>query len=176
MKRIALFVVVSVSIGCADGDDVDVQRRTSALSSTFAPYMTIPVYFGESSTHDAQWATLSGNSGAGYLILNRGSGQNSIGGGPGTSQSQDLLNRIDQVRAAGWFILGYVNYEYDRDTDDIVTDISNWDDWYGVNGIFFDVAERSQHAIRHREVLFPGSHHRAVDRIQHRFQLGDSAP
>jgi hypothetical protein len=143
MKRVALFVVVSVSIGCAGADDVDVESRTSALSSTFAPYMTIPVYFGESSTHDAQWAELSGNSGAGYLILNRGSGQNIGGGGPGASQSQALLDRIDQVRAAGWFILGYVDYRYDRDTDDIVADISNWDDWYGVDGIFFDVAERT---------------------------------
>jgi len=135
-------VLVSL-VGCAAGDDSTigaVSIKSSALSTSFSPYLTIPAYFDADSSFDTQWSLITNTSGysidsvGGYVIVNEDSG-------PGTTFDQDLANRIAAVQGVGWTVLGYVDDTYDRPVNDINNDIVAWSS-YSVNGIFFDNAER----------------------------------
>ncbi|HEY6476178.1 MAG TPA: spherulation-specific family 4 protein [Polyangia bacterium] len=135
-----------VAFGCGDRNDLDVGSVTtqrSALSTSFPPHLTIPVYFGADSSFDTQWSLIDGVQG-GTLIVNEGSGQNDSQGGPGTAWDSDLSDKIAAARTAGWLILGYVDDIYDRAAADIQADIMSWANFYGtqLDGIFFDEAER----------------------------------
>lgn len=60
--------------------------------------------------------------------------------GPGDSKNDDYYNGIQQLRAAGISVLGYVHTNYtSRDSQQVKNDIDNYTSWYPqLNGIFFD--------------------------------------
>ncbi len=59
--------------------------------------------------------------------------------GPGTGPNSDYTTAVQNLQAAGGTVIGYVATSYGaRDSADILTDVSNYVTWYGVNGIFLD--------------------------------------
>ncbi len=92
-----------VAFGCGDRNGLDVGSVTtqrSALSTSFPPHLTIPVYFDADSSFDSQWQLIT-NVPGGTLIVNEGSGQNDSQGGPATAWDSDLSDKIAAARTAG---------------------------------------------------------------------------
>lgn len=59
--------------------------------------------------------------------------------GPGAAVNSDYVTAVQNLQAAGGKVIGYVATGYGAsDPDDILNDVSNYIDWYGVNGIFLD--------------------------------------
>lgn len=69
--------------------------------------------------------------------------------GPGTSFNSDYAASINDLRAAGGKVIGYVYTCYGinlctsevpptRSTSDVVADAQKYADWYGVDGVFLD--------------------------------------
>jgi len=59
--------------------------------------------------------------------------------GAGTSIDQNFVTGINNMKAAGITVLGYVDTAYgSRSMSQVQTEINNWSNWYHVNGIFFD--------------------------------------
>ena len=59
--------------------------------------------------------------------------------GPGSSSDSNYLSGIQQLQAAGVKVLGYVYTSYGaRSTTSVHADIDSYNNWYHVNGIFFD--------------------------------------
>ena len=61
--------------------------------------------------------------------------------GPGASQNPDYASQVQQSRAAGLSVLGYVHTGYGaRPIEAVKADIDNHYAWYGVDGVFLDEA------------------------------------
>jgi Spherulation-specific family 4 len=59
--------------------------------------------------------------------------------GPGPGVNSDYVTAVQNLQAAGGKVIGYVATGYGaRASGDILNDISNYVDWYGVDGIFLD--------------------------------------
>ncbi|MGQ0795298.1 MAG: spherulation-specific family 4 protein, partial [Nitrosopumilaceae archaeon] len=59
--------------------------------------------------------------------------------GPGTSQSQTFVNGINNLKAAGIIVLGYLPTNYAaRSSVSVMGDIDKYDNWYPVDGVKFD--------------------------------------
>ncbi|TLX81877.1 MAG: hypothetical protein E6L00_05215, partial [Thaumarchaeota archaeon] len=59
--------------------------------------------------------------------------------GPSSSIDSNYVSGIQQLQAAGVKVLGYVYTSYGtRSTSSIESDINSYNNWYHVNGIFFD--------------------------------------
>lgn len=59
--------------------------------------------------------------------------------GSGSSKDNNYVNGIKNMQSAGVIVIGYVWTNYgNRDSNDAKTEISNYRNWYGVNGIFLD--------------------------------------
>lgn len=68
----------------------------------------------------------------GFMIMNPASG-------PGTSQNLDYVTAVNNARAAGVQVIGYVHTSYGvRDTVVVKSEIDAYKAWYGVDGIFLD--------------------------------------
>ena len=63
--------------------------------------------------------------------------------GPGT-KNYEFVAGIQKLQRAGITVLGYVYTDYgSRDTSSVMSDISSYENWYHVNGIFFDEMSHS---------------------------------
>ena len=59
--------------------------------------------------------------------------------GPGTAVNPDYQVAVGQLHAAGGKVIGYVPTGYgSRPADEILADVSDYVEWYGVDGIFLD--------------------------------------
>ncbi len=59
--------------------------------------------------------------------------------GPGGSKDPNFVKGIKNLQAAGITVLGYVDTNYARVSENSVkSQVSRYKTWYGVNGIFFD--------------------------------------
>jgi hypothetical protein len=59
--------------------------------------------------------------------------------GPGTSQDPNYVQQVANSQAAGIDVLGYVYTDYgSRPLSSVEADITTYEQWYGVNGIFLD--------------------------------------
>ncbi|SMH71421.1 putative spherulin 4 [Candidatus Nitrosotalea okcheonensis] len=59
--------------------------------------------------------------------------------GPGSSSDPNYVSGIQQLQAAGVKVLGYVYTSYGaRSASTVESDINSYNNWYHVNGIFFD--------------------------------------
>jgi hypothetical protein len=59
--------------------------------------------------------------------------------GPGTSVNPTYATWIDDLKAAGIVVVGYVYTDYaSRSLTSVETDVSNYESLYGVNGVFLD--------------------------------------
>lgn len=59
--------------------------------------------------------------------------------GPGGSKDPNYVSGIEDLKAAGVIVLGYVSTAYTgRSLDEVRSDIDKWASWYDVDGIFFD--------------------------------------
>jgi Spherulation-specific family 4 len=59
--------------------------------------------------------------------------------GPGPGVNSDYVTAVQNLQAAGGKVIGYVATGYGaRASEDILNDISNYINWYGVDGIFLD--------------------------------------
>lgn len=97
----------------------------------------IPMYIYPSFA-GSDWDTAIGNP-DGMLIANPSTG-------PGASSNSDYVTKIDQARAAGMRVLGYVSLEGGtgpgtRAQGLVTADVDAWHTFYpNIDGIFFDVA------------------------------------
>jgi Spherulation-specific family 4 len=68
--------------------------------------------------------------------------------GPGPGVNSDYVTAVQNLQAAGGKVIGYVATGYGaRAAGDILSDISNYVDWYGVDGIFLDEMGNSDGAL-----------------------------
>ena len=59
--------------------------------------------------------------------------------GPGTALNSDYVVAVTQLHTAGGKVIGYVPTGYGASAaEDILSDVSNYVSWYGVDGIFLD--------------------------------------
>lgn len=59
--------------------------------------------------------------------------------GPGAARDSNYVTWINELKAAGVTVIGYVWTDYGtRGTASVESDISTYKSWYGVGGIFFD--------------------------------------
>jgi hypothetical protein len=90
--------------------------------------LAVPAYFAPG----PHWAELDAVGPVGLAIVNPASG-------PGSAASPAYAAQIEQSRARGITIIGYVDTDYaHRPMDDVRRDIDAYARWYGVDGIFLD--------------------------------------
>ncbi len=95
--------------------------------------MAIPAYFYATSPY---WTQLqSGSPTVGIAVMNPSSG-------PGPRQNADYVNTVNNTKAKGIKVYGYVYTSYGaRRPAAVKSDIDKYYKWYKVDGIFFDEAE-----------------------------------
>lgn len=93
--------------------------------------VAVPAYF----TPGAFWTQLNAAAPTvGLAVINPNSG-------PGNGVNYDYVNQVQQSRARGLTVLGYVHTSYGtRLAADVKREIDQYYAWYGVDGIFFDEA------------------------------------
>jgi len=96
------------------------------------PALAVPAYFYALTPG---WTALDGPPRTADLaVLNPASG-------PGTAQDPYYVQQVQASQAAGIDVVGYVNTDYGaRSLSSVEADISTFERWYGVNGIFLDQA------------------------------------
>jgi hypothetical protein len=94
------------------------------------PSLAVPAYFYALTP---SWGTLDGPPRTADLaILNPASG-------PGSSADPNYVQQVAASQAAGVDVVGYVNTSYGgRSLSSVEADISRYEQWYHVNGIFLD--------------------------------------
>ncbi len=92
----------------------------------------VPAYF-HPATHPDAWERLAECAHiVGLVVLN-------VADGPGRRPDDVFLPPVARLRAAGVTVVGYVDTNYGRrPTDDALTDLGHYLDWYGVRGVLFD--------------------------------------
>jgi len=60
--------------------------------------------------------------------------------GPGSSYDAEYANSVSNLQIAGSNVIGYVatNYSSNGNISNLLSQVSNYNAWYGVNGIFYD--------------------------------------
>jgi Spherulation-specific family 4 len=117
-----------------------------AASPARAMEIMVPAYFYPSfDPAQSQWDEMQAALASGVpvtAIMN-------VFNGPGTAANSDYRAAVDQFRAAGGRVLGYVYTCYGnntctsgvaptRSTTEVLADVQRYADWYAIDGIFFD--------------------------------------
>ena len=100
-----------------------------------------PAYFYPSGAGLDCWNRLASDAGSIKIeaILNPASG-------PGTAQDPNYVAVVNQLRAAGGSVFGYVSTRYgDRDMTAVIKDIDKYLLCYNINGVFVDEMANTQH-------------------------------
>ena len=99
------------------------------------PALAVPAYFYALTS---SWGTLDGPPRTADLaVLNPASG-------PGSSADPNYVQQVAASQAAGVDVIGYVDTSYGRRSlASVEADISRYEQWYHVNGIFLDQAATS---------------------------------
>jgi len=111
-----------------------VAAKSPPAKAVLCQKMFIPAYFYPGSL----WTqATSGAPVVDVMIMNPASG-------PGTSQNPDYVTAVNNAKAAGIKVIGYVHTSYgSRDIDVVKGEIDLYKQWYGVNGIFLDEVSSS---------------------------------
>jgi hypothetical protein len=106
-----------------------VAEPVAAVAATCST-VTVPAYFAAAPSWDA--------AARGYptvrrtLVLDPASG-------PGAQPDVNYRTVVNNARAAGAVVIGYVHTSYGaRPSSEVLAEITRYRDWYGVTGIFFD--------------------------------------
>jgi hypothetical protein len=75
--------------------------------------------------------------------------------GPGATANPDMLAQVQAAQASGISILGYIDTDYGAiDPATVKAQIDAYNDWYGVDGIFFDrVAGDPAHLAYYQDLV-----------------------
>lgn len=116
----------------------------NAAPQTGAPRATrlaIPAYVHPSDT--SAWSSIL-DARPSIVVINPGSGPGDI---PSDPSYVDLVTRV-RAESPSTAVLGYVPIGWGkRDLDDVLADATKHDDWFGVDGIFWDQAPGADAAI-----------------------------
>jgi len=127
-------VMILLSGGAYSFGSIHHVATTTTTTTMVSTGIVVPLYTYPT---DSSWSTLisikqSYPTVPIIAIINPSSG---VGG----SQDPNFVTGIEQLQAAGITVLGYVYTSYaGRDLQSIETEMSEYQSWYGVNGIFFD--------------------------------------
>jgi len=145
-QRTLLLLVVAVAVGLAAVAVVSLSPRDASAhadgATTGSQHMAIPAYFYPNPTYP-EWPQMNaagvGKGGAvAIAVMNPSSG-------PGTRQNSDYARAVNEAKAAGIKVYGYVYTSYGSrswsGTRGVKADIDKYYQWYGVDGIFLDEAE-----------------------------------
>ncbi len=111
-----------------------VAAKSPDAKAVLCQKMFIPAYFYPGSL----WTqAISGAPVVDVMIMNPASG-------PGTSQNPDYVAAVNNARAAGIKVIGYVHTSYGaRDINVVKGEVDLYKQWYGVDGIFLDEVSSS---------------------------------
>lgn len=85
---------------------------------------------------------------AGIAIINPGNG-------PGTKPDPNYKKQVDEAKAHGLIVLGYVYTHYTkRSLADTEADAQRYFDWYHVSGIFYDEVDNTDKGLPYYKELF----------------------
>ncbi len=103
--------------------------KSAGAKAVLCQKMLIPAYFYPGSL----WTqATAGAPIVDVMIMNPASG-------PGTSQNSDYVAAVNNAKAAGIKVIGYVHTSYGaRDIDVVKGEVDLYKQWYGVSGIFLD--------------------------------------
>jgi hypothetical protein len=108
-----------------------------------APQLIVPAYF-HPATHPGEWAWLARHPARIKLIVLN------LANGPGPELDGACLPALDQVRAAGIAVCGYVDTDYGRRSrDEVLAELGRHLDWYQVDGVFLDRAATGAEQVSH---------------------------
>jgi hypothetical protein len=75
--------------------------------------------------------------------------------GPGSAFDANYGAAVDNVRAAGGAVIGYVDTKYaGRTLSDVESDVATYSSWYHLDGIFFDQMTSSSPALSYYQQLY----------------------
>lgn len=111
-----------------------VAAKSPPASAVLCQKMFIPAYFYPGSL----WTqATAGAPIVDVMIMNPASG-------PGTSQNSDYVTAVNNAKAAGIKVIGYVHTSYGaRPISEVLAEVDLYKQWYGVSGIFLDEVSSS---------------------------------
>jgi Spherulation-specific family 4 len=96
------------------------------------PRLVVPAYF-HPAVHPDEWGWLVRHAARVRLVILN------IHNGPGSGPQAPFKDVTDQLRGAGVQVIGYVDTNYgSRPASQIMTELSQYLDWYDVNGVCLD--------------------------------------
>lgn len=106
-----------------------VAAKAPPAKAVLCQKMFIPAYFYPGSL----WTqAISGAPIVNVMIMNPASG-------PGSSQNPDYVTVVNNAKAAGIKVIGYVHTSYaSRPLSEVISEIDLYNQWYNVSGIFLD--------------------------------------
>ena len=115
-----------------------VAAKSPPASAVLCQKMFIPAYFYPGSL----WTqATAGAPIVDVMIMNPASG-------PGTSQNSDYVTAVNNAKAAGIKVIGYVHTSYSqRNINTVKGEVDLYKQWYNVSGIFLDEVNSSAAAI-----------------------------
>jgi hypothetical protein len=115
-----------------------VAAKSPPAKAVLCQKMLIPAYFYPGSL----WTqATAGAPIVDVMIMNPASG-------PGASQNSDYVTAVNNAKAAGIKVIGYVHTSYSqRDIDTVKGEIDLYKQWYNVSGIFLDEVNSSAAAL-----------------------------
>jgi hypothetical protein len=131
-----------------------------AATTADAQHQLIPAYFYPEPADDL-WPTMCGTARDSTVIVNPHNG-------PGAAYDSDYAAVVDECRAAGQELVGYVHTGYaDRPLSEVKADIDTFYRFYAVQGIFLDemsndVADRDYYRHLHDHIKAKDAAHTVV--------------
>jgi hypothetical protein len=107
-------------------------RADAATQVTPSPRLVVPAYF-HPGVHPDQWEWLAEHPAQVRLVVLN------VANGPGDGPEAPFKEATERLRGAGVPVVGYVDTDYgDRPARLIMTELEQYLDWYGVNGVCLD--------------------------------------
>ncbi len=134
---LALLAAITAALAATTIAALPPHTATAANAPASSQQMAVPAYFYATSSHWTQLQNSGPSSGGpvGIAVMNPNSG-------PGSRQNLDYVNAVNNTRAAGVKVFGYVYTSYGaRRLAAVKSDIDKYYNWYKVDGIFLDEAE-----------------------------------
>jgi Spherulation-specific family 4 len=96
------------------------------------PRLVVPAYF-HPDARPRDWAWLAEHPKEVRLVILN------VASGPGTAPEPAFRAAVDRLHAAGVGVIGYADTDYgDRRQVDVLADLGQYQDWYGVEGLCLD--------------------------------------
>ena len=142
VRSILLGVATVTAVAAAVGPSAPASGRPASPGT--CARVAVPAYF----LPGPFWETAIGDaSRVSYLVMNPGSG-------PGVARSAAYADTVRRAQAAGITVLGYVDTDYARREPALVRqDVTTFDEWYGVDGIFLDQVTSGDAHLAHYAAL-----------------------